>query len=655
MNGRRTRTRPGNGRGTWLMLLILLAAILVPTTCVVWFMSAAMGNERLAVRQRLTDVYRQALLRAKDRFEQHWAGKTRALENAAVLLPPKAFADLVRAGVVDSVVLYDRSGRAAYPADEGQWSEAVEHDEGRGEAERLEANGDFAPAAEAYGRIADEQGDMHAKARALQAGARCLAKAGMTAGAVEVLADTLAAPEYQVTRDAWGRLIAPDGLLLALRLCATSDEQRQAIADDLGARLSRYDGPAMPSAQRLFLMRQWQKETGQTPATLAAEQMAADYLAADALHPTGPDLQPVKSIGLWTLPSADGRAVALYTDQTVAGVAASIAQGSAPIAGASVTAHHGPPAGDPKPFLTMSAGETMPDWNLSLYLDDPDPFAAAAAHQNAVHLWVGGAGVVAIAAIGATVAAYLGRQIRLTRLKNDLIATVSHELKTPLSSMRVLVDTLREGRCTGDRQAREYFDLIARENERLSRLIDNFLTFSRMERNKRTFEFAPVDMAAVVRSAVEAVGERFAGPHARLAVDVGNDLPMVLADRDAMVAVVLNLLDNAWKYTGEHKAVGVRTFSADGGVGVEVSDNGAGMSRRAVRRIFDKFYQADRRLSQHAGGCGLGLSIVKFILDAHDGSIGVASQPGKGSTFTVRLPAVSAGSGRGSEVQKHVG
>jgi signal transduction histidine kinase len=154
-----------------------------------------------------------------------------------------------------------------------------------------------------------------------------------------------------------------------------------------------------------------------------------------------------------------------------------------------------------------------------------------------------------------------------------------------------------------------------------------------------------VDVAAAVRTAVESVGERFASPEARLEVDLPAGLPPVPADRDALVTVILNLLDNAWKYSGDHKAVLVRAYAADGSVFVEVSDNGVGMSRRVVRRIFDKFYQVDQRLSRKAGGCGLGLSIVKFILDAHGGSIDVKSQPGKGSTFTVRLPVAVGGAG----------
>jgi len=237
-------------------------------------------------------------------------------------------------------------------------------------------------------------------------------------------------------------------------------------------------------------------------------------------------------------------------------------------------------------------------------------------------------------AVGGTIS----RQMRLARLKNDLIATVSHELKTPLASMRVLVDTLLEGRCKDERQMREYLQLIARENERLSRLIDNFLTFSRMERQHRAFEFAPVELAEVVSAAAGAVQDRFAAEGCRLNVEVAPDLPTIRGDRDALVTVLLNLLDNACKYTQDEKRVEVRAYAEADAVCLAVSDNGIGLSRRAAKKVFDRFYQVDQSLSRSAGGCGLGLSIVKFVVDAHAGRISVDSQPGRGSTFTVKLP-----------------
>ncbi len=352
-------------------------------------------------------------------------------------------------------------------------------------------------------------------------------------------------------------------------------------------------------------------------------------------------MTPAAGPGLWQMGCDGGQLILLFTEDKLMADLRAACRLDEPFAGI-VTRLEPPGEGDRgEPFLAAAASEHLPGWRLAVYLDE-DPFAASAEKAEALYLAAGVSAVAIIAALAAAMAVYLTRQIKLTRLKNNFLATVSHELKTPLASMRVLVDTLREGRCTDPNQAGEYFELIAKENERLSRLIDNFLTFSRMERNKRAFRFEPVDVADAVHLAAAAMGDRFSSGGAELNVNLQADLPKVSADRDALVTVLLNLLDNAWKYSGDNPSVAVRACADAGGVCIDVIDNGPGMSRREIRRIFDKFYQADQTLSRRTGGCGLGLSIVKFILDAHGGTIGVKSQPGKGSTFTVRLPALNA-------------
>jgi signal transduction histidine kinase len=255
-----------------------------------------------------------------------------------------------------------------------------------------------------------------------------------------------------------------------------------------------------------------------------------------------------------------------------------------------------------------------------------------------VYLWTGFLVIGMIALLATLMARYLVRQVKLTRLKNNFVATVSHELKTPLASMRVLVDTLLDGNVRDEKQAHEYLELISKENERLSRLIDNFLTFSRMERNKRSFDFANVPPDQIIRTAVDTVRERFEAGGCKLTVEMASDLPRITADHDAMVTVLLNLLDNAFKYSENEKHIILRAFAKDGNVCFSVEDRGIGLSRRAQERIFNRFYQVDQSLSRKTGGCGLGLSIVKFIVDAHGGYIEIDSESGKGSRFTVTVP-----------------
>jgi signal transduction histidine kinase len=230
-------------------------------------------------------------------------------------------------------------------------------------------------------------------------------------------------------------------------------------------------------------------------------------------------------------------------------------------------------------------------------------------------------------------------------MKNDFIATVSHELKTPLSSMRVLVDTLLEGNIKDEAQTEEYLRMTAKENERLSRMIDNFLTFSRMERNKKAFEMTPANPVAIANDAAEAVRAKYTAHSCQFSVDIADNLPEISADHGAMVTVLVNLLDNACKYTGDPKQITLKVFAEKDNVCFAVSDNGIGLAHRHIRKIFDSFYQVDNSLARKVEGCGLGLSIVKFIVDAHKGKISVDSKPGKGSTFTVRIPVFSKQAG----------
>jgi signal transduction histidine kinase len=260
----------------------------------------------------------------------------------------------------------------------------------------------------------------------------------------------------------------------------------------------------------------------------------------------------------------------------------------------------------------------------------------------ASYVWIGFLVITAMAILALVAGQALRRQMRLASLKTDLVAAVSHELKTPLSSMRLLVDTLLDDPKFDPQKTREYLELIANENSRLSRLIDNFLTFSRMERDRQKFKFGETTPAKIIEAAVDAAGERFHSPQCRLDVDIAPGLPPLHADEDALVTALLNLLDNAYKFTPEEKRIILRAYCESGRICFEVADNGIGLSARDQRKVFRRFYQVDRQLARQAGGVGLGLSIVEFIVKAHKGNIQVRSQPGSGSTFTISLPSSDA-------------
>jgi len=291
-------------------------------------------------------------------------------------------------------------------------------------------------------------------------------------------------------------------------------------------------------------------------------------------------------------------------------------------------------------FLVIRPNVYLGEWKLCFFFRNASVFDQVANKQTAIYTWTGTLVVVLIIASGGIATQVVSRQIKLNRLKNDFIATVTHELKTPLSSMRVLVDTLLVGNYNDQQQATEYLELIAKENLRLSRLIDNFLSFSRMERNKHAFDMAQVDPADIASDAVDAVRTKFDHENCKFTVMVDRNLPPVSADKDAMVTVLVNLLDNAYKYSYDDKQIELKVTAQDAGVCFAVTDKGIGMNARQAKRAFDRFYQADSSLARRTEGAGLGLSIVKYIVDAHRGRINLDTKQNQGSTFTVTLTAL---------------
>jgi signal transduction histidine kinase len=298
----------------------------------------------------------------------------------------------------------------------------------------------------------------------------------------------------------------------------------------------------------------------------------------------------------------------------------------------------------PADMEAIAAGPALPGWQLSFFepietlpVDD-----SRAKRQMMAYMAVAASGFAATVLIAVITGSAFRRQLRLARLKTDLVAAVSHELRTPLASMRVLVDGLLQDARLDETKTREYLHLLASENARLTRLIENFLAFSRLERGRERFVFTAVSPPAAVDAAVAAIRERIP-PGCALQIDIAPDLPPVRADEGALVSALINLLDNALKYTPGDKRLVVRVTRADDGVAFHVQDNGIGIPTREQRRIFKRFYRVDQRLASATTGVGLGLSIVELIARAHGGSVSVRSAEGAGSTFTLYLPSAPAG------------
>ncbi len=647
----RWRSRTGHDGKSWPVLSLLLVVVLVPTIGVLWFMSQAVRNERLAVRQKLRNVYQAQLLGLQRELQLYWQARSAGLEVQDSELPgSRIFADRVRAGLADGIVVYHPNGRPQYPSSPPASEADFQRPKGNWRrAERLEHSGKSEAAAASYGAIAGSAADRNLAARALQAQARCLVQAGQRQAAISILTDELSRPKYELAVDSQGRLIAPSALLLALQLMKDgADPKFQRTAEALGERLADYDDPALAAAQRRFLMTRLMKELGTRESDAAtfsrafemlpAEQLAERYLESGPLAPARTSLQPSGLPEVWHLASPSGTVVALFDQRRLMQDLQSLIAGQTLLKDATVELLF--PGEEPEGLFLVSlpAGGFLQGWQLVLRPEDQTLFATAARQQITAYVLTGGMVIAVIMILTILVARTVERQLRLTRLKNDLLATVSHELKTPLASMRLLVDTLLETGVQDTQRVREYLQLIAKENIRLSRLVDNFLTFSRMEQNREIFDKKRVSPEAVVEAAAASVADRFRAAGCRFEVEAAADLPALYADHDALVTVLLNLLDNAYKYSSEGRHIVLRSYQEDGHVCFAVRDHGIGISAQGSKKIFDRFYQVDQSLSRSGSGTGLGLSIVKSIVSAHGGSVDVDSRPGEGSTFTVRLP-----------------
>jgi signal transduction histidine kinase len=239
----------------------------------------------------------------------------------------------------------------------------------------------------------------------------------------------------------------------------------------------------------------------------------------------------------------------------------------------------------------------------------------------------------------------------LNLLKSYFVSSVSHELRTPLTSIRMFAETLQHGTIQSEKTKREYYTIINRESERLSRLIDNVLDFSRIERGVKEYHFVITDIKQVVRKAVLTMKYQFEKYKVKCLVRIPKHIPKFLADMDALEEVIINLLSNAMKYSGSKKEVKLDVRQKHNELFISVQDKGIGIPPQDCDKIFERFYRSQG--AYQVKGMGLGLTLVKHVVEAHGGRIEVRSRVGKGSTFTIRLPLTQKSTGGGNETSTH--
>jgi signal transduction histidine kinase len=231
----------------------------------------------------------------------------------------------------------------------------------------------------------------------------------------------------------------------------------------------------------------------------------------------------------------------------------------------------------------------------------------------------------------------MSHEARLARLRNDFVAAVSHEFRSPLSSILALVERLEASRIHDPEKLSQYHQLIGKDARRLSTLVTRLLDFAQIEEGKTVYSLERIDLVAAAREAIESCGH--AARPDRISLLGAEAAPLwVRADRTALHHSIQNVIENAMKYSPPEAPIGVRCGSVNGFHVVEVVDRGVGIPSAERGRIFEKFYRGRQASELNVQGVGIGLALVKHVIESHGGSITVNSEPGEGSRFSLRLP-----------------
>jgi signal transduction histidine kinase len=291
-----------------------------------------------------------------------------------------------------------------------------------------------------------------------------------------------------------------------------------------------------------------------------------------------------------------------------------------------------------KPFVAQEISELLPHWETVAYLTNPDVISSRAQVASSV-MWILILILfVSIVSGGAIVLRSAYAEVKLAQQKTSFVANVSHELKTPLTSIRMFAEMLREGRQPDESKRKRYLDIMTSETERLTRLINNVLDFSRMGQGKKHYMVRVCDVVALCEDVVANQRARLENNGFDVTFAAQADQVFVRADEEAVKQALVNLLSNAEKYSAEIKQIDVDITREAGSVVIGVSDRGVGIPSGEGEKIFTEFYRVDDALSSPARGTGLGLTIARRILRDHNGDIRYRPRDGGGSTFEIVLP-----------------
>jgi signal transduction histidine kinase len=286
---------------------------------------------------------------------------------------------------------------------------------------------------------------------------------------------------------------------------------------------------------------------------------------------------------------------------------------------------------------TVLFDDNFPPWRLELTYTGPQGFGEISIFSN-FYFWTIITLIIILVFGTALIARIVVREMEILKIKSDFVSSVSHEFKTPLTSMKALTERLETGKVTQPAKMKQYVSIISHDIDRLIRLVGNILNFSNIEEGKKVYKKEETDIALWLKEVINNYKKESIESGISISADIEDDLPVLYIDKDAMTQAIFNLLDNAVKFSQGDKIVWVTVEKNESSVIVKIKDKGIGIENDEKDKIFEKFYRGNSAVKYYIKGTGLGLALVKYAVEAHNGQIEVESEPGWSTVFTITLP-----------------
>ncbi len=289
-------------------------------------------------------------------------------------------------------------------------------------------------------------------------------------------------------------------------------------------------------------------------------------------------------------------------------------------------------------MITSIFPSSLPSWSMALYKESTSIIYTFFRASKGIFIYIFLLIVVVLVLGLFFTLQVINKELALSKMKSDFISTVSHEFKSPLTSIRQMSEMLHDEIITTESRKKEYYAVMLEQSERLSHLIDNILDFSKIEEGKKAFRFERTNLPELITNVKSAFQNRISNEGFSVSASIPHSLPEIVIDKEAIQQVLYNLLDNAYKYSGDSKNIEIIAESQEDSVKISVKDFGIGIQPEDQNKIFNHFFRGGDELTRSAKGSGIGLTIVKKIVEAHQGTITLESTLGKGSIFQVTLP-----------------